>query len=184
MAGHRKPVRKRQWRGKKQGNKNPRQTQRRLEAQLEDIQAKLAKIKGQQPTQQEPAEEPAASRDDYTNRVVIKFFWVQQGKPTDPEEWKHRHGVISVIRRRMGPGAPAVATVERTLQRLVDDESDDLYGSRHGGRKRILDYLAAASPQDNRAPGWRGARLQGAARRLQQAEAQGHRSKPAVHAVY
>jgi len=52
-------ARKQQAHRKKQGNKNSLQTQRRLEAQMEDIQAKLARIKGQQPTQQEPAEELA-----------------------------------------------------------------------------------------------------------------------------
>ena len=90
-----------QSRRNKQGNKNPLQTVRRLEAQKEVIEAKLARLKGRQQPEPEPEDEADASRDDYTNRVVVKFFWQQAGKPTDPAEWKHRNGVISVIRRRM-----------------------------------------------------------------------------------
>ena len=69
--------------------------------------------------------------------MVVKFFWKQLGKPTEPDEWKGYHGVISLIRRKMGEGAPTIRTVERTLERLVEDENGDLYEERHGGgRKR------------------------------------------------
>ena len=71
---------------------------------------------------------------------MVKFFWQQLGKPTDPEEWKHRNGVISVIRRRMGAGAPAVATVERTLKRLAEDEDDELSRNTGGGRQRTFSH--------------------------------------------
>ena len=71
-------------------------------------------------------EEPEVARDEAENRIVIKYFWKQLGSPTDPEEWKERDGVIGVIRRRMGKGAPTPRTVERTLKRLAEDENDDL----------------------------------------------------------
>ena len=72
-----KPVRQRQERPKrKPGNKNPTQTKRRLEAQLEVIQSKLARLNGRSTRQQEPEDEPVA-RDDYMNRMVVKFYWLQ-----------------------------------------------------------------------------------------------------------
>ena len=73
--------------------------------------------------EQEPEaeDEDKPARDEAENRVVVKFFWNQLGRPPK-DEWKNRHGVISLIRRRMGAGAPTVRTVERTLERLVEDE--------------------------------------------------------------
>ena len=70
-------MRQRQERPKrKPGNKNPTQTKRRLEAQLEVIQSKLARLNGRSTRQQEPEDEPVA-RDDYMNRMVVKFYWLQ-----------------------------------------------------------------------------------------------------------
>lgn len=88
-----KPVRQRQERPKrKPGNKNPTQTKRRLEAQLEVIQSKLARLNGRSTRQQEPEDEPVA-RDDYMNRMVVKFYWLQLGKPTGPIV-AHKGGVV------------------------------------------------------------------------------------------
>ena len=85
---------------------------------------------------------------DYTmNRVVVKFFWQQMKKPTDPADWAGRDGVIAVIRRRMGSAAPHRATVKLTLERLAIDENDDVSNkmvSAGVGRPRLLsdeDYL-------------------------------------------
>ena len=98
---------------------------RKLEAEVEAKQATLARLEGWQTARPEAEEQDdAAPRDEHMNRVVVKFFWTQLGKPTDPEEWKHRNGVISVIRRRMGAGASAVATVERTLKRLYTPSTE------------------------------------------------------------
>ena len=115
-------------------------TKRRLLAQREEIDAKLAAMDddGEAP---EPEEVEHASVSEAENRVVVKFFWRQLGSPTDPEEWKDRNGVISVIRRRMGADAPAPRTVKRTLLRLVADEDDDLSsrkapGAKNGGPRR------------------------------------------------
>lgn len=88
----------------------------------------------------EPEEECSAlpERDEAENRVVVKFFWKQLGCPPK-DEWKARHGVISLIRRRMGAGAPTPRTLERTLERLAEDEKCDLYSTQHGGgRQREL----------------------------------------------
>ena len=123
-----KPRRKRWSKGagsqKKRGKKDPGLTKRRIKARIGRDQAKLEALeaaeKGLHP-EPEPEEYDDLERDEYENRVVIKFFWKQLGSPTDPEEWKQRDGVISVIRRRMGKGAPVPRTVERTLQRLVED---------------------------------------------------------------
>ena len=102
---------------------------RRLEAQKEAAESRItamkAKIGRKNEEEMDDAEdddEPV--RDEYENRIVVKFFWKQLGQPTDPEEWKYRDGVISVIRRRMRKGAPTPRTVERTLQRLAEDEND------------------------------------------------------------
>ena len=123
---------------KKRGNKNnwsPKtKKRRRLLAKKEIIDARLAALDEEEPepSEEEDTEQPA--RDEYENRVVVKFYWKQLGKPVDPDEWKGRDGVISVIRRRMGKGAPEIRTVERTLQRLVEDENDDLSSLRGIGR--------------------------------------------------
>ena len=81
--------------GKKDGDKNlwsPKTKQRRrLLAKKEIIDARLAAIDEEQ-REPEP-EEDDLERDEYENRVVIKFFWKQLGSPTDPEEWKQRDGV-------------------------------------------------------------------------------------------
>ena len=109
---------------------------------MEVCQDKLDRLKARQPTVEGADDDvETATRDDYTNRVVVKFFWTQLGKPTDPDEWKHRNGVISLIRRRMGAGAPAPRTVERTLHRLVADEEDDLARNCGGGRDRTLSQV-------------------------------------------
>ena len=57
-------------------------------------------------------------RDDAMNRVVVKLFWMQLGKPTDPEEWKHRSGVIATIRHRIGKGAKIQRRYELTRRHV------------------------------------------------------------------
>ena len=91
----------------------------------------------------EAEEDEAPERDDATNRVVVKFFWVQLGKLTDPNEWTGRHGVISVIRRRMGAGAPSNHACKRTLVRLTEDENDDVSQRVTGGGRPQREFSDA-----------------------------------------
>ena len=105
------------------GDKNPGKTLRRLEAEIELRQAKVAALKAGVPAAEEPAEEP---RDDALNRLVVKYFWTQMGKTTDPAEWVGRGGVAGMVRLRMGAGAPKADSVVRTLKRLVEDDDDDV----------------------------------------------------------
>lgn len=71
-------------------------------------------------------------------RFAVKYFWKACGKPTEPEEWQGHNGTITVIRRRIGPTAPTRKAVLRTLQRLVEDEDDDLR-HRSTGKASTLD---------------------------------------------
>jgi len=49
------------------------------------------------------------------------------------------NGVISVIRRRMGDGAPCIAACRNTLQRIAADEDSDLnFKQNKGGRPRAF----------------------------------------------
>eukprot|EP00966_Prymnesium_polylepis_P194772 4515139-Prymnesium_polylepis.1 len=49
------------------------------------------------------------------------------GKPKDPDSWKGRNGVISVIRQKMCAGAPKMESCRLTLlQRLAEYETDDV----------------------------------------------------------
>lgn len=132
--------------GKKQGNKNTtpaaEMSKRRLLAKRARIDEQLAALEaadGAEPDLQEGPEDEERAVDHGENRIVVKFFWQQLGSPADPDEWKGRDGVISVIRRRMGKGAPSARACERTLLRLVEDENDDLMKKPGGvGATRIL----------------------------------------------
>ena len=61
-------------------------------------------------------------------------------KPKDPDSWKGRNGVISFIRQKMGADAPKMESCRLTLQRLAEDETDDV--SREmvagSGKERLL----------------------------------------------
>ena len=96
----------------------------------------LAARKAAQRGEDHNEDDQAPERDDATNRVVGKFFWMQLGKPTDPDEWSGRYGVISLIRRRMGAGAPSNHACKRTLQRLAEDENDDVSQRVTGGGRQ------------------------------------------------
>mmetsp|Transcript_28462 Transcript_28462/g.77057 ORF Transcript_28462/g.77057 Transcript_28462/m.77057 type:complete len:274 (+) Transcript_28462:136-957(+) len=89
---------------------------------------------------EEPEEDAAAERDDAVNRVVVKYWWMRFGKPKDPDSWKGRNGVISFIRQKMGADAPKMESCRLTLQRLAEDETDDV--SREmvagSGKERLL----------------------------------------------
>ena len=112
--------------------------------------AKKALIDEQLAALDEPEEELESEEEEdsspvaanhYENRIVVKFFWQQLGSPMDPDEWKDRDGVISVIRRRMGKGAPSMETCRRTLLRLVDDEDDDMSSKQiFKGRPRLFSH--------------------------------------------
>eukprot|EP00966_Prymnesium_polylepis_P074773 1734959-Prymnesium_polylepis.1 len=105
--------------------KDPKYEIARLERQREALDASIAKLKGEE-LPEEPEEDAAAERDDGVNRVVVKFFWQQFGKVTDPIEWKGRGKLISLIRHRMGAGAPCRDACFRVLERLAADETDDV----------------------------------------------------------
>ena len=120
---HRKCDKRRKGPERKPGNKNPTLTKQRVLARLERDNAILAAIEARERGREPAPEDDDVPHDEAENRVVVKFFWRQLGSPTDPDEWKRRDGVISVIRRRMGAGAPVARTVERTLQRIVEDIS-------------------------------------------------------------
>jgi hypothetical protein len=135
--------RARGWRNdKKTGNKNHKPpyplTKSALLSRIQRDQARLAALEAVEEVV-DPEEDNESPERDYAENRVVKFFWKQLGSPPDAAEWKGYHGVISLIRRRMGAGAPGIRTVERTLMRLVEDENDDLYSTPHGGgRKREL----------------------------------------------
>jgi len=136
--------RARGWRNdKKTGNKNHKPpyplTKSALLSRIQRNQARLAALEAVEEVVDPEEDNESPERDYAENRMVVKFFWKQLGSPPDAAEWKGYHGVISLIRRRMGAGAPGIRTVERTLMRLVEDENDDLYSTPHGGgRKREL----------------------------------------------
>ena len=99
----------------------------RLERDIARKQASAAKLRGEiadQEAEAEDTEQP--TRDDAMNRVVVKFFWQQFGKVTDPDLWSGKGGVISLIRHRMKSAAPSVEACRRTLERLAVDENDDV----------------------------------------------------------
>lgn len=146
----RKTYKRRKGKDQKRGNKNPELTKRRLMERIERDRAKLAALEAAE----DPAEQPpqAAANNDADaddadgsgmdhglNRLVVKYFWQQLGSESEKSEWHGRDGVIAAIRRRMGAGAPTARTVERTLERLVEDEHVDLTSTRHaGGRPRVF----------------------------------------------
>ena len=74
-----------------------------LERERERLDARIAKLKGEQQPE-EPEEDAAAVRDDGINRVVVKYWWMRFGKVTDRNAWQGKNGVISLIRQKMEEG--------------------------------------------------------------------------------
>ena len=129
------------------GMKDPKYRIAQLEREIEARKASLAKLRDEVDEAEESEDEVETVRDDATNRVVVKFFWNQLGKPTDPETWHGKGGVISLIRRRMGAGAPSVHACKRTLERLAEDENDDV--------SRRLETYSVRSISPSRSLSWR-----------------------------
>ena len=111
----------------------------RLKAKKKVLEAKIRAREAEVQPDSEPEEADKVPRDDSLIRQVVKFFWLQLNKPTDPDEWQGVDGVISVIRRRMGDGAPRMETVRKVLKLLAEDEEADLdYREKKGGRPRTF----------------------------------------------
>ena len=82
---------------------------------------------------EEDAEEDPITYDLGDQRVVIKFYYDQLGRPNE-RHWQGRYGTISRIRARMGVlCAPDMPTVRRTLLRLKNGDADVAAKAKGGG---------------------------------------------------
>ena len=127
----------------KAGDKNPEKSLEFYLARMEHDAAKVAAINASRipATEQakrvaarteEDAEEDPSTYDLGDQRVVIKFYYDQMGRP-DERHWKGRYGTISRIKLRMGDCMPDKRTVERTLLRIRNGDEDVAVKPKGGG---------------------------------------------------
>ena len=70
------------------------------------------------------------------NRMAVRYYWLTLGKPKD--NWEGANGAVSIIRRRIGITAPSARSCTATLERIVEDDGDDLSSRAVVGRERSL----------------------------------------------
>ena len=101
----------------KAGNKNPDQSLQYYLSRMEHDAAKIAAIQAARipateqatrvaaRTEEDAEDEDPSTHDVGDQRVVIKFFYDELGRPNE-RHWQGRYGTISRIRVRMGDCAP------------------------------------------------------------------------------
>ena len=96
------------------------------------------------PSDASPVTEPTVElepADDFEKRVMVKFYYRELGCPPE-EDWSGTQGTVAEIRRRIGPSAPSIQMVRRTLTRLAAGDTDVWVSKRGGtGRPRILSHV-------------------------------------------
>ena len=129
----------------KAGNKNPDQSLQYYLSRMEHDAAKIAAIQAARipateqatrvaaRTEEDAEDEDPSTHDVGDQRVVIKFFYDELGRPNE-RHWQGRYGTISRIRTRIGLScAPDMPTVRRTLLRLKNGDEDVAVKPKCGG---------------------------------------------------